>query len=147
MVREANLQDRDALSYMLRDMMLELFPDDAVEYVQCYRDMILSHFNNSCDTIYIDDEYRGFLVVRDETEPCTPSRRIYNPMRIYIKPEYRHSRLLYQFYQRLFKDFPDGEIWGLTEIHSEHIPVLDKRHECVAKVYKLRRPEWALEQQ
>jgi len=147
MIREATLEDVNILANMLRDMMIELFPGDAVPGIICYKEMILSHFNNSCDIIYIDDKYRGFLVVRDDTEPCTPLRKIYNPMRIYIKPEYRNTRLLYRFYQRLFKDFPDGEIWGLTEINSQHIPVLDKRHECVAKVYKLRRPEWALEQQ
>jgi hypothetical protein len=146
-IRKAVLEDLGALTLMLKDMMQELFPDDAVEYFDCYQNMILSHFKNRKDIIYIDNDFRGFLVVRDETEPCTPSRKIYNPMRIYVKPEYRKTRVLYEFYQRLFKDYPDGEIWGLTEIHSKHIPVLDKRHECVAKVYRLRRPEWALEQQ
>ena len=60
-------------------------------------------------------------------------------MRVYIQPEHRHSSLLARFYKRLFEDFPDGDIMGVTEIHSEHIKVLDKRHELVAKVYRMNR--------
>ncbi len=144
-VREAKLCDVQILSLMLRDMMIELFEDRAVSDTRCYEDMILSHFKDDKTIIYIDNDKRGFFIVRDETEPCVPDRKIYNPIRVYIRPEYRNTRLLYRFYQRLFRDFPSGEIWGLTEINSQHIPVLDKRHECVAKVYKLRRPEWALD--
>jgi hypothetical protein len=65
-------------------------------------------------------------------------KRIYNGIRVYIKPKYRKGRLLKQFYDIMFETF-DGEIWGMTEAHSEHIKVLDKRHTLVAKVYKLER--------
>ena len=139
-VRRASTTDTEVLASMLRDMMLELFGTCAENDIMCYNKMISDHFKNKKDTIYIDSDHKGFFIVRDETEICVPGRKIYNGVRVYIKPEYRKTRLLKRFYDRLYQDFLDGEIWGLTEINSEHIPVMDKRHECVAKVYKLRRP-------
>ena len=140
MVRKAQERDLDRLAHMLRDMMKELYGEAASEDIADYRAVIDGHMVDDRDTIYVDNDYKGFFIVRDETESIVPGRKIYNGMRVYIRPEYRKTRLLKRFYDRLFTDFPQGEIWGMTEIHSEHIPVMDKRHECVAKVYKLRRP-------
>ncbi len=137
MIRKATIKDLDRLGWMMEALYKELMPDHAVTDTLVYRFEITKHLADPRDTIYIADH--GFFIVRDETEPMAPTLHRYNGIRVYIQPEHRHSSLLAHFYKRLFKDFPDGDIMGITEITSEHIKVLDKRHELVAKVYKLKR--------
>ena len=137
MIRTANLNDLTTLAIMLKALYKELMPDHATEDDLVYRQAIMEHIMDERDTVYIAEH--GFFMVRDETEPMAPTLRRYNGMRVYIDPEHRHGSLLARFYKQLFKDFPDGDIMGITEIHSEHIKVLDKRHELVAKVYKMNR--------
>ena len=140
-IREAKdaVDDVESLADMLQDMTRELWPEYANPDLNVYRREIMKHLWSNKDKIFIDDEYKGFFIVRDETEPMTPKRKILNGLRVYIKPEYRKSRLLKQFYDTMFNEYPDYEIWGLTEYHSEHNKVLLKRHEPVAIVYKLKR--------
>ena len=139
MIREAKDSDESVLADMLQDMTMELWPENASpDFIQYERE-IRKHLWNPRDYVFIDNENKGFFIVRDETEAITPNRKIYNGLRVYIKPEYRKTRLLKDFYDYLFKVFPNGEIWGITEYHSEHNKVLLKRHEPVAIVYKLKR--------
>lgn len=137
MIKIADIKDLDRLAWMLQALYEELMPDHAVSDELVYRLEITKHLADPRDTIYVATN--GFFIVRDETELMTPTLHRYNGIRVYIQPEHRHSSLLARFYKRLFKDFPDGDIMGITEITSEHINVLDKRHELVAKVYKLKR--------
>ena len=131
------MTDLTPLATMLQELYTELTPDHATKDEHVYRVCIAEHLNSYRDTVYIHEH--GFFIVRDETESMAPTLRRYNGIRVYIKPEHRHSSLLAKFYKRLFKDFPDGDILGITEINSEHIKVLDKRHDLIAKVYKLKR--------
>ena len=139
MVRRATEKDEKILAELLEDMTRELWPDHATPNHKEYLREIRKHFWGTKDHIYIDDQGRGFFIVRDETEALTPDRKILNGLRVYIRPEARKGRVLSQFYDIMFKDFPDYEIWGLTEWNSEHNKVLLKRHEPVAIVYKLKR--------
>ena len=125
---------------MLRELYKDIMPEYAVEDICVYKKVIQDHLDNELDSIYIKED-KGFFIVRDETEPMTPDLNRYNGIRVYIKPQHRHTRLLANFYKRLFEDFPSGDIMGVTEITSPHIRVLDKRHSCIAKVYKLKRSE------
>ncbi len=138
MIRLALKKDILFLARMLRRMYLELQPT-AVRDLAVYIKVIEGHIDNPKEYVYIDDNYKGFFIIRDETEPMVPSRKMYNGIRVYILPIARKTSILSKFYKRLFKDFPDGEIFGFTEINSEHIKVLDKRHTLIAKVYKLNR--------
>jgi hypothetical protein len=138
MIRIANISDLNMLSEMMYRLYKEINPEYATEDMQVYRLAVAEHINNDLDTVYIEDN-KGFFIVRDESEPMTPGHARYNGIRVYIEPEHRHSRLLANFYKRLFKDFPNGEILGVTEIHSPHIKVLDKRHNLVAQIYRLER--------
>ena len=135
MIRVANYDDYADLAEMLRAMTKELWPEYASDDIKVYEKAVTNHLFDTRDTVYLDD--RGFFIVRDETEAITPKRKIYNGIRLYIKPEYRKTSALADYYKQLFRDFKDGEIWGMTEAHSDHIRVLDKRHELVGKVYKL----------
>ena len=137
MIRIAHMKDLNRLSVMLYELYHEMMPEHYTSDLYVYRREIMRHINEPKDTIYVAEH--GFFVVRDETEPIAPTLQRYNGLRVYIEPEHRHSNLLANFYKRLFEDFPDGDILGSTEINSEHIKVLDKRHECIAKVYKLKR--------
>ena len=138
MIRIADESDTPELAAMLKEMYLEIFPDDAVDDKRVYYRAIIDHFRDDRDTVYLEDG-KGFFIIRDETEPMAPTKRRYNGIRVYIRPEHRHSFLLAHFYKRLFSDFPKGDILGVTEINSKHIQVLDKRHTLIAKVYKLER--------
>ena len=120
-------------------MYIELFPDDAELAIEPYKDTIRSHTQSENDYVYIDDKYRGFFIVRDETESIAPTLRRWNGIRVYIHPDYRKSPLLATFYAHLFKIHTDGDILGMTEVGSEHIKVMNKRHELIAQVYKLNR--------
>ena len=128
-----------SISAMLALMYQELFGADASTDMKTYISTIIEHYNDPRDTVYIDSLERGFFIVRDETEIIAPTLHRYNGIRVYIRKEHRKGRLLTEFYARLFEDFPNGAILGSTEIDSEHIAVLDKRHELIAKVYKLKR--------
>lgn len=139
MVRIANKDDLIHIAVMVRELYYEIAPLHATNDIHDYFKVVIEHHMNPLDTIYVDDELRGFFIVRDETEPMAPTLRRYNGIRVYIKPPHRHSSLLARFYKQLFKDFPDGDILGFTEINSPHIAVLDKRHTLIAKVYKLNR--------
>jgi len=133
---KAQYKDLEELSLMLKDMAKELWGDLASDDERVYIDTILEHFNNPKDTIYIE-RGKGFYIVKDETEPITPKRKILNGIRVYVKPEFRKTKVLKNFYDELFNNYPDYEIWGITEWHSEHNKVLLKRHTPVAIVYKL----------
>ncbi len=139
MIRLAENKDITIIANMLLCMSVELWGDKASLDKAVYNKVIDAHITNPKDSVYVDSEYRGFFIVRDETEAITPELHRFNGIRVYIHPNYRKSPLLTLFYERLFHDFPNGDILGMTEINSEHIKVLDKRHELIAKVYKLNR--------
>lgn len=139
MIRGYRPSDFKWLVCSLRFMYMELFKDKAVEDIYPYISMVNRHIDNDKDEIFIDDKHRGFFIVRDETEAVAPTVRRYNGIRVFIHPEHRKGRVLLEFYNKLFSTYPDGDILGCTEINSEHIAVLDKRHELIAKVYKLTR--------
>lgn len=139
MIIRAEQKHITILAMLLAEMYQEVFPAHASTDMNMYITTIVEHFNDPRDSVYLDDTNKGFFIVRDETEAIAPTLLRYNGIRVYIRKEHRKGRLLTEFYARLFKDFPDGAILGSTEIDSEHIAVLDKRHELIAKVYKLRR--------
>ena len=139
MIRIANTQDLIYVADMLRSMYIELFGDLAVRDIDTYFKEVCAHHINDTHYLYINEERTGFFVVLDITSPMAPTMKRYNGDRVYIKPEARGARLLYKFYAKLFEDFPDGDILGYTEANSSHIKVLDKRHDLVCNVYKLKR--------
>lgn len=139
MIKVASQADEPVLTDMLHTMTIELWPKVASTNLMDYRKDIEKYLNDPMVTILMDDDDKGFVILRDETEDIVPGRKILNGLKVYIKPEYRKSRVLKEFYDEMFSMFPDYEIWGLTEWHSEHNKVLLKRHEPVAIVYKLKR--------
>ena len=139
MIQEATKSDLFIVAEMLQAMYLEMRPDYAVEEFNIYVGEVLRCYNDPKQTIFIDSSYRGFFIMQDETEPMTPGMKVYQGTRVYIKPEFRKSKLLKTFYEAMFEHYPDGDILGVTIVGSEHIQVLNKRHELIANVYKLRR--------
>lgn len=138
MIKIAEYKDVTEIAKMMRELYQELQPAHATSDINVYFKDALDSLIKDTDTTYIE-KGKGFFTVRNETEPMTPTLERYNGIRVYIYPEHRNSSLLARFYDRLFKDFPNGEILGVTEINSEHIRVLDKRHTLIAKMYRLKR--------
>jgi len=93
---------------LLESMVAEVFPS---HYTQGNSILFIrgvqKHIDDG-DSIYVDDALRGFFIVKDVTDIVTPSLKIYEGTRVYIKPEYRKGRLLSEFYQRLYDDFQIG---------------------------------------
>jgi len=139
MIIEAKEKHIITIAQMLAKMYQELFGTKANTDFNVYISEVINHYNDSRDTVFIDDKLRGFFIVRDETEVLAPTLKRYNGLRVYIEEKYRKGRLLSEFYSKLFEAFPDGDILGSTEINSEHIAVLEKRHTRIANVYKLNR--------
>jgi len=139
MIIEAKQEHIPTIAIMLHEMYVELFPAHAISDMNVYISEVVKMFNDINTTLFIDDSFKGFIQVRDETELMTPTLIRIHGVRVYIRLEYRKTRLLAEFYAKLFKEFPDGDIIGVTEINSEHIAVLDKRHTRIANMYKLNR--------
>ncbi len=138
-IRLAVTADIEELTIMLKMMAQELMPDHAVDDDAIYRLEILKYMSDETYYVYIDDKHRGFFMVKDDSEPIYVNMNRYIGTKVFIKKGFRSGRILKQFYTKLFEDFPDGDIIGLTEINSQHIPVLDKRHILIAKVYLLNK--------
>jgi len=118
MVRIALKEDLTSVAVMLKSLYKEIAPLDYSSDLNVYLLEVAKHHMTSKDTIYVDEELRGFFIVRDETEPMAPTLKRYNGIRVYIKPQHRHSSLLARFYKQLFQDFPDGAILGwINDIH------------------------------
>ncbi len=137
MIRKMKLKELSQVAEMLYDMTKEVFPLYYSKNLSVYVDALAEHILN--DTVYVDDELRGFFVMRVATDLVTPSLILYEPTRLYVKPEFRNTRLLYNFYERMYEDYADGDIIGVTDINSKHIPILEKRQERIANVYKITR--------
>ena len=137
MIKIATSKDILTVARMMMALYKEIQPQYATDDLEVYAMEVRKHIQSPTDTLYVAEG--GFFIVRDETEPMTPNLHRYNGIRVFIAPSYRNGSLLARFYDRLFTDFPNGEIMGITEINSEHIKVLDKRHTLIAKVYRLNR--------
>ncbi len=138
-IRLATFEDVSELTSMLKMMAQELMPDYAVDDEDIYHLEILKYMSDDTYHVYIDSKHRGFFMVKDDSEPIYKGMNRYIGTKVFIKKGFRSGRVLKQFYTKLFEDFPDGDIIGLTEINSQHIPVLDKRHTLIAKVYLLNK--------
>ena len=139
MVRKAVAEDTLILSLMLKEMAVELFPANAVADNDIYWDEIFKYMRDDTIHIFIDDELRGFFMVKEESEPIYSDMTRYIWTKVFIYPKHRKGRILKCFYDKVEDAFPTGDIIGLTEINSEHIPVLEKRHQRIANVYKFIR--------
>jgi hypothetical protein len=139
MIRRARPEDTIPLAIMLKSMYCELFPEHAVEDDRAYFEEIRKQLDDEKVYTYVENNYKGFLIIRDETEDLTPTLHRFNLLRIYIKPDFRKSRTYWRFYKKVLEDFPDGDVLGMTEANSEHNIHLRKRQEVVATIYKLRR--------
>ena len=121
---------------MLYAMYHEMRPDecskDESDYLKVAEDYLLAY------DVIIETEGKGIFIMRNENDPLTPNVIQWFGLVVYIKPNYRKGKLLKLFYDYLFANY-EGNILGVTEINSEHIKVLDKRHTCVAKLYRLTR--------
>jgi len=138
MIREIKIEDIQIVSVMLRAMYLEVFGyTEASTDLKVYTNDILACMVDKSQTILVDDNLRGFFIVKDISEPMLKTSR-YQGTRVYIHPKHRNGRLLKEFYTYLFENF-DGIIFGNTEITSPHLKVMDKRHKLVSKVYELVR--------
>lgn len=120
---------------LYKEVFAEHYTDDRAEYIS----EVIRCMNDPKQKIFIDDELRGFFIVVDSSEPLTPTLQRFEGTRVYIVPEHRGSRVLKEFYSTLFKEYPTGDIIGFTEVGSDHIPVLEKRHTRIANVYRLNR--------
>ena len=133
----ATKKDVKNLAQMVRQMYKELQPNYATDDIKVYKKVVKEALKSPIDRIYIHKD--GFFQVRDESEPTMPDLKRYNGVRVFIKPHARNGRLLANFYKRLFADYPEGDILGMTESNSKHIPIMDKRHIEVARIYVLDR--------
>ena len=134
-MRIATISDIKEISEMLYGMYNEVQPELASKDLTKYYE--LAEFHLEKDFVYIDEENRSVLIMRDITSPVV-NKKIYDGVSVYIKPSFRKSKLLSQMYKFMFENF-DGTIIGYTEFSSEHNDVLIKRHKLMGYVYELNR--------
>ena len=124
------------LAQMYRDMYLELMPEQCKKDIQSYIDR-MKYFIKNYD-VWVDTQLRGFFAIKEITDPITPNKILYDGMSVYIKPEYRKTKLLYYFYNCMFDNYK-GDIIGFVAPNSEHLKVLKKRHKLLGFNYILER--------
>lgn len=134
-MRKATSLDLKELSNMLFAMYNEIQPEIASKDTGKYLELAKKHLKE--DFVYIDEKNRGFFIMRDVSSPVL-NRILYDGVSVYIKPEFRKSKLLKEMYDYMFESF-DGVIVGYTDINSEHNDVLLKRHKLLGYVYELNR--------
>lgn len=129
----ATLDDISTILPMLKAMYMEVTPDLVVDITSRYEDLLHSHIKK--DIVIFDD--RGFFIMREETLPIHKYRS-WNGVSVYVKPEYRHTKALKEYYDYMFKNFY-GTIYGFTDAASKHNKVLMKRHKLLGYVYEINR--------
>lgn len=138
MIKLLTREDKKSISVcsrMLQDMYEELNPVHCAKNSGVYGTAINNHVLN--DYVYLDDQERGMFIMQEEYNPLTPNLVRWSGTVVYIKPEFRGTRLLKEMYDEMYKNHK-GQIMGFTAINSKHIEVLDKRHTCIGKVYILK---------
>ena len=128
------LKDKEILAKFLKDMYDELFDNNSQD-LKVYVEMA-DRYIKDC-FVFTDENYKGFYIIKDSTIPALPIKR-WEGLAVYIKPEYRKTKLLANFYNHMFKSF-EGDILGFVEPSSDHLNVLKKRHTLVGHIYILNR--------
>ena len=139
MIRLATAEDTLPLATMLKRLAIEMLPEQASDDDDVYWNEIFKYMRDPEYHIYVDDKYRGFFMVKDDSEAIYPDYHRYIGTKVYIYPKYRNTLVYRDMFNKMLEDFTDGDILGLTEIDSPHIPILEKRHERIANVYKIKR--------
>lgn len=132
-MRLATITDINYVADLLLSMYMEVDPKDTKDDFKLFQ-QLASDYIYKCNVI-IDE--RGFFIMKDET-PCVKKTTIWNGVAVYIKPEFRHTSALQDYYRYMFANFK-GTIMGFTEVNSEHNKVLLKRHKLLGYVYVLNR--------
>lgn len=133
MIKEASLDNVETITEMLYAMYQEVSPEIVTTDIDEFEQLALNHILN--DYVYFDN--RGFFIVKDETLPIH-NKKFWNGVSVYVKPEFRASKALKDYYDVLFNTF-EGTIMGFTEVNSLHNKVLMKRHRLLGYVYELNR--------
>jgi hypothetical protein len=136
-MRKATFDDIKEISEMLYSMYNEVQPELASQNIKKYETLAKEHLMN--DFAFIDDNNRSLLIMRDVSIPVL-DQKMYDGVSVYIKPEFRKTKLLKQMYSFMFKNFK-GTIVGYTDINSEHNEVLVKRHKLLGFFYEINRGE------
>lgn len=130
---KANIKDINIISSYLRSMYLELDKEDTIDDIELFNILAMDYIKN---TIVMFDN-RGLFILKDET-PIVKKTSIWNGVSVYIKPEFRHTKCLKDFYKVMFSCVK-GIIMGYTHKDSKHNKVLLKRHNLLGYVYQLER--------
>jgi len=138
-VRLADLSDLSVLTEMLMAMYEEVFPDDAVDDELVYRQEVVECLIDEKYVVILVDDNKAFAMIRDDTELMTPTLKRYNITRVYVKPEHRGGRAYATMKNWVAENFSDGDVIGMTEVNSNHLPILLKRDEVVAVVMKMKK--------
>jgi len=135
MVRLIDKEEIPKVAVLMKAMAKELMGDKAANDVALYVKATFDAYKDKTQYIYVDANYKGFF----DYEEIYPDYHRYIITKIYIKPEARKGTLYRDMYLSVVNDFPEGDILGVTEIDSQHIPILEKRHKRIANVYQLDR--------
>lgn len=138
LIRKATDKDFNSLLTMIYDMYHEVQPSLATNDIEKYKQLLNNHFKN--DIILIDDKERSFFIMRDESS-IVLNQKIWNGVSVYIKPQYRKSRILLDMYKYMFENFK-GTIIGFTDVNSEHNKVLQRKNKILGTVYILNEKDY-----
>lgn len=132
-MQRAKISDVSKLSTMLKAMYQEVSPyasNDDSKY------LALAEKHIKEDYVYFYED-KSFYIVKDVSVPVI-DKQMWDGVSVYVKPEYRKGRALSLMYKHMFETF-QGDIIGMVEPNSEHLPVVSKRHELIGYLYKMNR--------
>lgn len=135
MIKQAQGFDAYIIADMQKAMLNEVFGDKSSDNIEDYRRECLKEISDPLNVYLLDEDINGYVKLRDVSSPLVDMQR-WDLQEIYIKPEKRGSRLYAQFRDYLRENFK-GDVVGMTEISSNHIPMLMKHQELIGMVFKL----------
>lgn len=133
-IRKATLDDSSLVSLLLYRMYTEVAGERASQNLEDYKELYKYHLSNDQVFLYED---KAVFVMRDVSISVI-DMQMWDGVSVYILPEYRKTKILYELYKYMFANF-SGSIVGFVEPNSKHYKVVSKRNRLVGYVYELNR--------
>jgi len=96
---------------------------------------LMAHIDyiDSKEEVHFDE--RGFIVMSNISSPLLVDQpKQWLGEIVYIKPKFRKTRALSDYYSYMFDNF-EGEILGMVEVGTDHMPVVAKRGREIGRLF------------
>jgi len=132
----SNKDDKKVLliASLLFNMYNEVDINNSSKNIEDYKNLALSHIDKDFVFLYSN---KALFIMRDVTSPVI-NKKLWDGVSVYIKPEYRNTKILSKLYKYMFANF-EGTIIGFVNAGSNHEEIVKKRNKKLGCIYELNR--------